>query len=137
MSFFGQAYFKAKYFVQRLLHGADDEPAVETPSAGAGHPTGIWWGETKIKRGKRLDDVLKKAMQRMIEEDIELEPETAAAKAVEIVKPFVDTGKHDASIDWQAVEADLKKVKALMALWQQQMEDLEEEEMLLMMMANV
>ncbi len=104
----------------------------ETPSAGAGHPTGIWWGETKIKRGKRLDDVLKKAMQRMVEEEIELEPETAAAKAVEIVKPFVT----ESSIDWQAVEADLKKVKALLALWQQQMEDLEEEEMLLMMMAN-
>jgi len=99
--------------------------------AGAGRP-GIWWGETKIKRGKRLDDVLKKAMQRMVEDEIELEPETAAAKAVEIVKPFVT----ESSIDWQAVESDLKKVKALLALWQQQMEDLEEEEMLLMMMAN-
>ena len=136
IKFLGQAFFKAKYFAAKFLHGVETVIPANIPSAGAGYPAGIWWGETKIKRGKHLDDILKKAMERMIEEEIELEPETAAAKAVEIVKPFVETTDQEVSIDWKAVEADLKKVKALLALWQQQMEDLEDEEMLLMMMAN-
>lgn len=129
MGFFGQTYFKAKYFAQKFLHGLADVDS--QGHAGAGHPTGIWWGETKIKRGKRLDDVLKKAMQRMVEEKIELEPEASAAKAVKIIKPFIV----GSNIDWKAVENDLAKVKELLRLWQEQMESLDEEEMLLFMMS--
>ena len=113
------------------VHLMTDVASDATPSVGAGHPKGIYWGETKIKRGKRLDDVLKKAMERMVEEEIELEPETSAAKAIEIVRPFVE----ESSIDWNAVENDLKKVKELLNLWQEQMQALEEEEMLLLMMS--
>lgn len=112
----------------------------ETPSAGAGHPTGIWWGERKIKKGKKLDAILKKAMQQIIEGDAE--PELIAAKAVEIVKPFVEKKaiqkRDDApkyKIDWSALEKDAKKVQELLSLWQEQLESLEDEEMLLMMMA--
>jgi len=117
----------------------------EEIQAGAGHPTGIWWGETKIKKGKKLDDILKKAMQKMIEGEIELEPEVAAAKAVEIVKPFVEKQVVKVKsapeapkyrIDWAAIEKDAKRVQELLALWQEQLESLEDEEMLLMMMAN-
>ena len=99
--------------------------------AGAGHPKGIYWGERKIKRGKRLDDIIKQALEQIIRGDVEIEPETVVAKAVEIVKPHVEAS----SIDWKAIEKDAAKVSALLALWQEQMEDPEEEEMLLMMMA--
>lgn len=107
--------------------------------AGAGHPTGIWWGETKIKKGKKLDAILKKAMQQIIEGDAE--PELISAKAVEIVKPFVEkkVKRDDApkyKIDWPALEKDAKKVQELLSLWQEQMESLEDEEMLILMMAN-
>lgn len=104
----------------------------ETPSAGAGHPGGIWWGERKIKRGKRLDDILKRAMERLIEE-VTPEVESPAARAVEIVKPFV--ASETDRIDWQAVEADLARVRELLALWQEQADSLEDEEILLMMLA--
>ncbi len=106
----------------------------ETPSAGAGHPGGIWWGETPIKRGKRLDDILKKAMERMIEDPApEVATESPAARAVEVVRPFVAPGTD--TIDWAAVEADLARVRELLQLWQEQADSLEEEEILLMLMA--
>lgn len=105
----------------------------ETPSAGAGHPGGIWWGETPIKRGKRLDDLLKKAMERMIEADPVHAVESPAARAVEVVRPFVAPGTD--TIDWAAVEADLARVRELLQLWQEQADSLEDEEILLMLMA--
>ncbi len=105
----------------------------ETPSAGAGHPGGIWWGETPIKRGKRLDDLLKKAMERMIEAEPDLPVEAPAARAVEVVRPFVAPGTD--TIDWAAVEADLARVRELLQLWQEQADSLEDEEILLMLMA--
>lgn len=109
----------------------------ETSSAGAGHPGGIWWGETPIKRGKRLDDILKKAMERMIEDPApEVATESPAARAVEVVRPFVmERAAQPDRIDWRAVEADLSRVRDLLALWQEQMDSLEDEEMLLMLMA--
>lgn len=116
--------------------GAAQQPIT---GAGAGHPTGIWWGETKINKGKKLDAILKNAMQQIIEGDAE--PELIAAKAVEIVKPFVEkkVKRDDApkyKIDWAALEKDAKKVQELLSLWQEQLESLEDEEMLIMMMAN-
>lgn len=103
---------------------------------GAGHPGGIWWGERKIKRGKRLDAVLKQAMQQLVETAPVLPAQSPAARAVEIVKPFVarDTGRAD-RIDWRAVEADLDRVRELLTLWQEQEDSLEDEEILLMLMA--
>lgn len=110
----------------------------ETPSAGAGHPGGIWWGERKIKRGKRLDDLLKRAMEGLIEVAQRGEPEdvlaeSPAARAVQIVRPFVAPGTD--AIDWAAVEADLARVRELLQLWQEQADSLEDEEILLMLMA--
>jgi hypothetical protein len=104
---------------------------------GSGHPTGIWWGERKLKRGKRLDDILKQAMEQIIRGDVEIEPETVVAKAVEIVKPYIETKQQDSkepvsSIDWKAVEADVKKVKELLRLWQEQVEAIEEEDLILL-----
>jgi hypothetical protein len=111
------------------------EVPVETPAVtgpGSGHPAGIWWGETKIKRGKRLDDLLKKAMEGLIElEDVPAE--SPAARAVEIIRPFV--APETDRIDWRAVEADLARVRELLALWQEQADSLEDEEILLMLMA--
>jgi hypothetical protein len=115
--------------------GAQEVP-VETPvvGAGAGHPGGIWWGERKIKRGKRLDDLLKRAMEGLIELEPEDVPaESPAARAVEIVRPFV--APETDRIDWRAIEADLARVRELLALWQEQADSLEDEEILLMLMA--
>jgi len=109
------------------LHEVDEQP-----SAGAGHPTGIWWGERKIKRGKRIDAFLKKAMQQIINDDVEITPDTVVAKAVEIVKPHIETHEQKTNIDWKAIEADVKKVKALLALWQEQMDAIEEEDLILL-----
>jgi hypothetical protein len=117
--------------------GAQETPVEEAPSAGAGHPGGIWWGERKIKRGKRLDDLLKRAMEGLIElEDVPAE--SPAARAVEIVRPFV--APETDRIDWRAIEADLARVRELLALWQEQAslmraDSLEDEEILLMLMA--
>jgi hypothetical protein len=72
-------------------------------------------------------------MQRMVEGPIELPVESPAARAVEIVKPFVKQTTEQ--IDWKAIEADLAKVRELLALWQEQADSLEDEEILLMMMA--
>ena len=113
----------------------------ETPSAGAGHPGGIWWGERKIQRGKRLDDLLKRAMEGLIEvaqggEPEDVLAESPAARAVEIIRPFVmERAAQPDRIDWRAVESDLSRVRDLLALWQEQMDSLEDEEMLLMLMA--
>jgi hypothetical protein len=120
------------------------EVPVETPvvGPGAGHPAGIWWGERKIKRGKRLDDLLKRAMEGLIElEPDDVPAESPAARAVEIIRPFVapEAGQAD-RIDWRAIEADLARVRELLALWQEQAslmraDSLEDEEILLMLMA--
>jgi len=117
----------------KYVSGAEKEPVL---GPGSGHPAGIWWGETKLKRGKRLDDVLRKAMERMVAPTpgtapLELPVESPAARAVEIVKPFVDRER----IDWSAIEADLTRVRELLALWQEQADSLEDEEILLMLMA--
>lgn len=100
---------------------------------GSGHPGGIWWGERKIRKGKRLDDILKKAMEHLLEESIELPRGSPAARAVEIVKPFVAHGTD--RIDWSGIETDLARVRELLQLWQEQANSLEDEEILLMLMA--
>jgi hypothetical protein len=121
--FFDGAFFGGGFFADLLT----------IPSAGSGRPKGIWWGEKKVKRGKRLDDVLRKAMEWLIEDAPAIPAASPAARAVKIVKPFVapDTGQ----IDWKAIEADLARVRELLALWQEQADSLEDEEILLMMMA--
>jgi hypothetical protein len=112
--------------------GAVQDPVV---GPGSGRPAGIWWGERKIKRGKRLDDLLKKAMEGLIELD-DVPAESPAARAVEIVRPFVapEVGQPD-RIDWRSIESDIARVKELLALWQEQADSLEDEEILLMLMA--
>lgn len=105
--------------------------------AGAGHPTGIWWGERKIKKGKKLDEILKKAMQRIIDGEMELEPEVIAAKAVEIVKPFVEKVEKPKKqekyvIDWASLEKDAKRVQELLRLWQEQVLLQDDEDILLL-----
>ena len=117
--------------------GIPPEPPPTEILAGAGHPKGIWWGERKIKRGKRLDDILKQAMEQIIAGEIEVAPDTAAARALEIVKPYIETKRQDSkepvsSIDWKVVEADVRKVKELLRLWQEQTDAIEEEDLILL-----
>ncbi|MBP7947993.1 MAG: hypothetical protein KA191_18320 [Verrucomicrobia bacterium] len=73
-------------------------------------------------------------MERMIEDPApEVATESPAARAVEVVRPFVAPGTD--TIDWAAVEADLARVRELLQLWQEQADSLEDEEILLMLMA--
>ncbi len=74
-------------------------------------------------------------MERMLVPAPGMEPpalpvESPAARAVEVVRPFVTD-----RIDWPAIETDLARVRELLALWQEQATSLEDEEILLMMMA--
>lgn len=131
-SYFGETYFPAVWFAPAMVE-IDEHP----PSGGSGNPSGIWWGERKIKRGKKLDDILKKAMDQIVKGDVEIEPDTVVAKAVAVVKPHIEVEKHEntepiSKVDWDAVEADLKKVKELLRLWQEQIEAIEEEDLILL-----
>ena len=91
----------------------------------------------KIKKGKKLDEILKKAMQRIIDGEMELEPEVIAAKAVEIVKPFVEKVEKPKKqekyvIDWASLEKDAKRVQELLRLWQEQVLLQDDEDILLL-----
>lgn len=103
---------------------------------GSGYPvTGIYWGVRKVKKGKRLDDILKKAMEQIVEGEMELEPETTAAKAVELVKPHIVKHESEArapEVDWKSVERDLAKVRELLRLWEEQVRLQDEEDILLL-----
>lgn len=69
------------------------------------------------------------------------EPQQVKKQAAKIVRPHIVAGVKPATIppasiiDWAELERDAAKVSALLALWQEQMESLEDEEMLLMLMA--
>jgi len=106
-------------------------PTVPDVYPGSGHPAGIWWGERKIKRGKRLDDVLRRAMEYLLEAGLDVPDGSPAARAVDAIAPFVTDG-----IDWKAVEKNKPLVRELLNLWQEQKDSLEEEEALLMMLAH-
>lgn len=103
---------------------------------GSGYPaTGIYWGVKKVKKGKRLDDILKKAMDKIVEGEMELEPETTAAKAVELVKPNIvkpANETHAPEIDWNAVERDMAKVRELLKLWEEEVRLQDDEDVLLL-----
>lgn len=76
-------------------------------------------------------------MEQIIHGDLELTPETSAAKAVEIVKPYIETKQADSispvsRINWDAIEADLVKVTDLLRLWNEQVAAIEEEELLIL-----
>ena len=98
--------------------------------AGAGYPTGIYWGVRKIKKTKRLDDILKQAMEQIVQGELEVEPITA--KAVNVIKPFIEVKDQSIEIDWVTVEKDIQTVKTLLKLWQEQMDAIDEEDILLL-----
>lgn len=106
--------------------------------AGAGHPSiSAFVSPTGKAKKHRIDDFVNKAMSEFYEEITTPKIKKQAAK---IVRPFIVEGVKPIAIpsvniiDWEALEKNAKKVSALLALWQEQI-DLEDEEMLLMMMA--
>ena len=106
--------------------------------AGAGYPIRIH----KQKKRKRIDDVIEKSMRELYEGVIEQAAPKVKKQAAKIVRPYIEKGVKPATvppasiIDWKELERDAAKVSALLALWQEQMEQLrEEEDILLLLMA--
>ena len=107
--------------------------------AGAGHPSiSAFVSPTGKAKKHRIDDFVNKAMSDFYEEITTPKIKKQAAK---IVRPFVEAGIKPttipvtSSIDWAKMERDSERVSALLKLWQEQADDLEDEEMLLLMMA--
>lgn len=132
---FDDRSFGSVSFDSRSWAGIGGVPPAPT-FGGAGYPvTGIYWGVRKINRGKKLDDILKKAMEQIVNGDLELEPETTAAKAIKVVKPYIVKSDAEAiapEIDWKAVESDIAKVKELLRLWEEQVRIQDDEDILLL-----
>lgn len=109
--------------------------------AGAGHPSiSAFVAPTGIAKKHRIDDFVNKAVRELYEGITKKAPQKIKKQAAKIVKPFIVDGVRPATIppasiiDWKKLEKDAEKVSSLLALWQEQM-DMEEEEMLLMLMA--
>lgn len=113
------------------------QSAAEEILAGAGYPIRIH----KKKPYIRIDDIVERSMRELYEGITETAPQQVKKQAAKIVRPHIVVGVKPATIppasiiDWAALERDAARVSALLALWQEQMESLEDEEMLLMLMA--
>ena len=85
-----------------------------------------------------VNEIVKRGMKALYEE---ITTPKIKKKAAKIVRPFVEAGIKPttipvtSSIDWAKMERDSERVSALLKLWQEQADDLEDEEMLLMLMA--
>lgn len=105
--------------------------------SGAGYPIRIH----KKKPYIRIDDIVERSMRELYEGITETAPQQVKKQAAKIVRPHIVVGVKPATIppasiiDWATLERDAARVSALLALWQEQMESLEDEEMLLMLMA--
>lgn len=116
-----------------------DYVAVEGESVypGAGYPIRV----CKKKPHVRIDDIVERSMRELYEGITETAPQQVKKQAAKIVRPHIVVGVKPATIppasiiDWATLERDAARVSALLALWQEQMESLEDEEMLLMLMA--
>jgi len=105
--------------------------------AGAGYPVYEVPGKKK-KRVKRhnIDEVLELAMRELYElatdEDVPLETQEAVAK---LVKPFAESKARipeASTVDWVALERSAATVEKLLALWQAEIDqDNEDEEIIL------
>jgi hypothetical protein len=108
---------------------------VSNTGPGAGHPT-VYWQTGRKKRLRRadLDLLLDRVIQEYYEEIVDKGSESSAEKAARIVKPFAeDRAVIPRQVDWMALEADLKRVKMLLALWKEEVEDDEDEDLLLIL----
>lgn len=80
-------------------------------------------------------------MRELYEGITETAPLRTKKQAAKIVRPHIVSSVKSVSIppasiiDWNALERDAARVSALLSLWQEQMENLEDEEMLLLLMA--
>lgn len=109
-------------------------------ASGAGRPSisSLVSPTGRKSKAKRFDDTLTIAM-RDIYEGVK-EPEIIQ-QAANIVRPFVQKGIQKTAVpspetvDWAKLEKDAEKVSALLNLWQEQLESLEDEEMCILMLA--
>lgn len=120
----------------------------EAGYAGAGYPI-YPLKRKKAKPVKTIGEFVEKAMRELYEDVAEIDSPAVQKAVAKIVKPFVE-GKVEgktksgeapsaSSVDWVSLENDVKRVKMLIALWQEQQQITayaEDEEMLLIMMAN-
>lgn len=110
-------------------------------NAGSGHPSiSAFVSPTGIKHKKSVEQSINQAIQDIYKGITENSPQKVKKQAANIVKTFVVSGIKPIAIplvnviNWEALEKDAAKVSALLELWQEQI-DLEDEEMLLMLIA--
>ena len=120
MGFFGQAYFKAKYFAQKLLHGITDVARV-------GGDDAPWVKEKKRKRkDEYAENVVARKQALIVAYKGLLEPETPEVVAIE-AKTVVEST--------ELGDLDLAKVQKLLAMWQAELDrrEQDDEEAILML----
>lgn len=117
MSFFGQAYFKAKYFAQDLLHGAEDVIAAVVVGGGGGK---------KHKRKRVLRKTIYGTVVSVWQEDHHERPPIAIAE--EITERVAET--------YRDIEAEIAEVemRTLIVRLMGQIEEEDDETALLSMM---
>lgn len=118
--------------------------SVEDIYPGAGHPAGgsrISPHGLLKKRKKPFDTDLAEQMREAYNEILGIAKPQVKKQAAKIVRPFIESGVKPITIppasiiDWQAMERDAARVSALLELWQSEMQALEDEEILLLLMA--
>lgn len=118
--------------------------SVEGVYPGSGHPAGgsrISTHGLLKKRAKPFDTDLAEQMREAYDEILGIAKPQVKKQAAKIVRPFIEQGVKPITIppariiDWQAMERDAERVSALLELWQNEMQAMEDEEILLLLMA--
>lgn len=109
---------------------------------GSGYPSiSAFVSPTGKRSKKRIEDRVDVAIRELYEGITATASPQVKKQAAKIVRPHIVAGVKPATIppasiiDWAELERDTARVSALLALWQEQMESMEDEEMLLMLMA--
>ncbi len=106
----------------------------DIPIGGAGHPVpgpSIWWGEKKRRKFTKtfdwiLDRVVSELYGELTQPNIAKSVQKEAAK---LVRPYAKDGeKVPQQVNWMALEQDIATVQRLIALWQDEVYNLQLQE---------
>lgn len=107
----------AQYQNPDLITPAVEPPVTTTVRRGGGKPNRSAYPAYKRPRlNEQLDALLESVSAEMAYEDVAATaPAAIKAKAEALIRPYADTTVD--VVDWAALEADAKRIGALMALW--------------------
>ena len=114
-----------------LTAGASPVPSTAGGGGGYRYPR-TYWERRKTGQdysGAAINEILEKAASDVYAELAK--KKEIQAQVVEIIRPFTDSSAKKpqvASIDWYAVERDVKATQALLQLWSDQVAGMQEEE---------